>query len=98
MEKIMKRSSFLTKVFGMMAITAANVYAEESAAEKFYTVLEEQTNSYIVPSIILIIVIASAITYMKTKDWTVSLVTGAISAAIIGGVKTLVDAFQTQTF
>ncbi|WP_152182876.1 hypothetical protein [Sulfurimonas indica] len=66
--------------------------------DAFKTTFLDQSTQFAVPVILFLVLIAAAITYMRTKDWTISLVVGGISAAIIGGAASLVTSFSGFAF
>ncbi len=72
---------------------STTVFAATGPFEAFETSFIQQAQQYVVPILIIVTIIAAGITYMKTKDWIISLVTGGISAAVIGGAVTLAAKF-----
>jgi len=86
------KEKVLTILLLAMAATTS-VFAAIGPFEAFKGSFIQQAQNYVVPVILVITIIAAGITYMKTKDWVISLVTGGISAAIIGGAITLATKF-----
>ena len=90
----------IKKIFvALLALVAftSNAFAD-GPIEDFKTTFLDQSTEFAVPVVLFMVLVAAAITYMKTKDWTISLVVGAISAAIIGGAASLVTSFSSFTF
>ncbi len=86
------RKKILT--FLLLAMAASTtVFASTGPFEAFKGSFIQQAQNYVLPILIMITIIAAGVTYMKTKDWIISLVTGGISAAIIGGAVTLATKF-----
>lgn len=80
--------------FMLLIMAASNtMFAATGPFEAFKDSFIQQAQNYVLPILIIITIIAAGITYMKTKDWIISLVTGGISAAIIGGAITLATKF-----
>ena len=86
------KEKLITIVLLMMGLVTT-VSAATGPFEAFKDSFIQQAQQYVVPILIIITIIAAGITYMKTKDWIISLVTGGISAAIIGGAITLATKF-----
>jgi len=90
----------IKKIFvALLALMAlASSALADGPIESFKTTFLDQSTQFAIPVILFLVLVAAAITYMKTKDWTISLVVGAISAAIIGGASSLVTSFSSFTF
>ncbi len=92
-EKMKVREKMLTFLLLIMA-ASTTVFAATGPFEAFKGSFIEQAQNYVLPVLIMITIIAAGVTYMKTKDWIISLVTGGISTAIIGGAVTLATKFS----
>lgn len=93
------KNKLFTKFFLLLSIFSSSLFAAAvGPIESFKVAFIDQSTNYAVPVILFVVLIATAITYMKTKDWTISLVTGAISAALIGGASSLLTSFSGFTF
>ncbi len=86
------KEKVITSLLLLMGLSTT-VFASAGPFEAFKDSFIQQAQQYVVPILIIITIIAAGITYMKTKDWIISLVTGGISAAIIGGAVTLATKF-----
>jgi len=96
-QKLNKKVGFslIGKITSGIILAGTAASATSTAGEVFKDALMTQTEDYVIPSIILLIIVASVIAYMKTKDWTTTLVAGAISAAILAGASTFVTSFDS---
>jgi hypothetical protein len=91
----MERKTNYAVLFFYMLFLGVNLLFASDPIGDFKTTFWEQVQSYIIPIILIVTIIASGITYMKTKDWTISLVVGAIVAAIVGGAPSLAEKFAS---
>lgn len=82
----------------MLCVAFASSAFADGPVDSFKTAFLDQSTQFAVPVILFMVLIAAAITYMKTKDWTISLVVGGIAAAIIGGAASLTTSFSAFTF
>jgi len=90
MNLVASRIKFFTLLFMMFGSYA---FGADSPIEAFKDTFFTQVQNYVIPVILIVTLVASGITFMKTKDWTMSLVVGAIAGAIVGGSPSLVAMF-----
>ena len=92
-------NKLLMTLFTMLTMMVSNALAAGGEPIKaFYNAFTAQTSNYATPVMIVIIIIASAVAYMKTKDWAIALIPGAIAAALVGGSDTLMNLFNGFDF
>ncbi len=92
MNKVDNKQKYV--IFAVLVLSyATSVFAATGPFSAFEASFFAQAKQYVLPVVLMVTIVAAGITYMKTKDWVVSLVVGGISAGIIGGAIQLASSF-----
>jgi len=94
----MKNNTISTKLLVLLFFLPSMMFAEDSPFQAFSDTLMNQTSSYLIPVLIIVVLISGAITYAQTKDWKVSLLVAGLSGAVIGAAPSLMKMFSSFEF
>jgi len=94
----MKNNTISTKLLALLFFLPTMMFAGDSPFKAFSDTLQDQTSSYLIPVLIIMVLISGAITYATTKDWKISLLVAGVSGAVIGGAPSLMAMFKDFEF
>jgi len=92
-----KKAVQFLKIFVLFVLFGSVAYATTEPFAAFHDTFINQAKSYIIPLLSIVTIVAGGTTYMKTKDWTISLIVAAIAAALIGGAPDIATKFRDFT-